>query len=194
MNTPPEDANGNANGNAETVRVPVPVPEGDPVGIPLADAAARLGVTRPRLSRLLRQPELAAGLTKGPRKTRTGTRTVTFVSVPVLEAARRLLAEGEREQERERGQDPPGRARSRSRSAEASSAGASEEPDGLLPAPVYQKLLADKEAEIRYLRDQLRLSQENLAREQVLRMQALPAPAESGGADLWARIRRLFGA
>lgn len=49
--------------------------------------------------------------------------------------------------------------------------------EGTLPAIVYQKLLADKDGEIDYLRGQLRLAQENLAREQLLRLNITP---ESG--------------
>ncbi len=46
--------------------------------------------------------------------------------------------------------------------------------EGSLPAVIYQKLLADKNGEIEYLRGQLRLAQENLAREQLLRLNVSP--------------------
>ena len=46
--------------------------------------------------------------------------------------------------------------------------------EGTLPAVIYQKIISDKDAEIEYLRLALRMAQENLAREQMLR--SLPSP------------------
>lgn len=37
--------------------------------------------------------------------------------------------------------------------------------EGTLPALVYQKIIADKDTEIAYLREQLNLAQQNIARE-----------------------------
>ena len=170
---------------------------GDTVTVSLSDAAARLGITLPRLTRLLKRPEFVAGITKAERQTRTGTRTVTLISVSVFEAIRLTLGEQEREQF----------GLKRSRSGEAGQ-------EGQLPPLAMQILaerearLADKDAEIERLmrtltetQSALRLAQENLQREQALR--SLPAPqaaeVEAGNTlpaegieGIWARLMRLF--
>jgi len=143
---------------------------GESVSVPLSEAAATLGITLPRLTRLLKRPEFAAGVSKSERQTRTGTRTITLVSVSVLEAVRFSLSEHKHEQY------GPNHYRS-------GAAGSGDQ----LPALALQILaerearLADKDAEIQRLmttltetQSALRLAQENLSREQALR--SLPAP------------------
>jgi chromosome segregation ATPase len=69
------------------------------------DLAERLGVSVPRLQRLLKRPEFASHVHKGERQTATGTRTVTLVSVSVIgqvEQAIRDQRDGTGEQKRER--------------------------------------------------------------------------------------------
>ena len=168
------------------------------VTVSLSDAAARLGITLPRLTRLLKRPEFAAGVTKAERQTKTGTRTVTLISVSVFEAIRLTLGEQEREQF----------GLKRSRSGEAGQ-------EGHLPLLALQILaerearLTDKDAEIERLmrtltetQSALRLAQENLSREQALRSLPAPQAAEAeavgttpaGGIEgIWARLMHLLG-
>ena len=154
---PPLSADGNGNSPGESVPVS------------LSDAATSLGITLPRLTRLLKRPEFAGGVSKANRPTRTGTRTVTLVSVPVLEQIRLSLAEQKQEQS--------GAKRSRSEGAE----GVPLPPLALQILAEREARLADKDAEIQRLtvtltetQSALRLAQENLRREQTLRL--LPAP------------------
>jgi hypothetical protein len=62
--------------------------------------AERLGVTLPRLMRLLKRPELAPLCWQESRPTRTGTRTVTLVSVSVQERLKEAFTEADTEQKR----------------------------------------------------------------------------------------------
>jgi hypothetical protein len=62
--------------------------------------ATRLGVTLPRLMRLLKRPELAPLCWQESRPTRTGTRTVTLVSISVQERLKEAFTEADTEQKR----------------------------------------------------------------------------------------------
>jgi hypothetical protein len=62
--------------------------------------ATRLGVTLPRLMRLLKRPELTSLCWQESRPTRTGTRTVTLVSVSVQERLKEAFTEAGTEQKR----------------------------------------------------------------------------------------------
>lgn len=158
--TAAENENSNANGFDDSVCVP------------LSEAAARLRIILPRLTRLVKRPEFTSGITKTERQTKTGTRTVTLVSISVLEAVRLMISEQKHEQNGAK----------RYRSGEALN-------NEQLPALAQMLLaeretrLADKDAEIRRLTETLtetqsalRLAQENLAREQALR--SLPPPIQ----------------
>ena len=204
-----ENANGNSNRNAyreainESVSVPekVTVPTPEPESVTISKAAETLGVTLPRLARLLKRPEFAASVSKGERQTRTGTRTVTLVRVSVLDALRRALFETENEAKTDdEAKEEAGPEQKRKQKREhlhggderyryRSDEGAREDGSGQLPALAQMLLserearLADKDAEIarlsRTLADTqaaLKLAQENLQREQTLRF--LPAPQE----------------
>lgn len=73
----------------------------------VAEAAARLGVSLPRLRRLLARPENAACLTSVTRETRTGTRTATAIPFSFLSELKALCEREkapQRPQEREREQ------------------------------------------------------------------------------------------
>ena len=78
--------------------------------VTVAEAAQELGVTVPRLRRLLARPDFARHVTERERRTRTGTRTSKGVPVTVLVSLREALerpeaqeasAEPERERENE---------------------------------------------------------------------------------------------
>lgn len=144
-------------------------------GIPLSEAAAQLGITRPRLQRLLQRPQWASASWKTERETRTGTRTVTLVRVSVLPALQTEIIEREREQ------DGPACSRSYSRSDSMQSRSASRDTSGQLE-PLAAALLAEKDARIGELtaaleheRETTRRLTEALSREQHLRL--LPPPA-----------------
>jgi hypothetical protein len=62
--------------------------------------ATRLGVTLPRLMRLLKRPELTSLCWQESRPTRTGTRTVTLVSISVQERLKEAFTEADTEQKR----------------------------------------------------------------------------------------------
>lgn len=94
-----EESNTNGNGNADSVSVSLPSGE-SMEGLPMASVANALGVTLPRLQRLLKAERFAPHVYKGERKTRTGTRTVTVVSISVLDALKEALIEGEGEHKR----------------------------------------------------------------------------------------------
>ncbi|MDX1935176.1 MAG: hypothetical protein SFU56_21475 [Capsulimonadales bacterium] len=63
------------------------------VFISVSEAAQQLGVNLPRLLRYLRREPFVAYLRKEDRKTRTGMRTVTLVSVSILSELKRALRE-----------------------------------------------------------------------------------------------------
>ena len=94
-----EAPNTNANTHADSVTVSLPSGASFE-GLPVASVATALGVTLPRLQRLLKSDRFAPHVHKGERKTRTGTRTVTVVSVSVLDALKEALVEAEGEQKR----------------------------------------------------------------------------------------------
>ena len=71
------------------------------VSVTVSELAARLDVTLPRLQRVLKREPFAALLQKQARATRTGTRTVTCVSVSVIPALQEALREGNNEHKRE---------------------------------------------------------------------------------------------
>ncbi len=110
----------------------------------VAEAAGRLGVSIPRLRRLLAHPEWSQHTHTIERETKTGTRTSTVVPVSVLPAIQSAISERERNQT----------------GANRSSL------DGQL-APTVQKALSDKDGEIAFLREQVQAMSENLAREQI---------------------------
>ncbi len=165
MTEAPENANGNTSGESITV----------------SDAAERLGITLPRLQRLLRRPDFAAHVHKAEHQTRTGTRTVTLVSVSVLPALSSVAAEQKREHY------GPNHYRSEPASEATCGGRAGSETSGPLVQAVIAQMearLRDKDAEIERLARLLddanqrqRLTLEALAREQALR--ALPAPQEA---------------
>lgn len=94
-----EAPNTNANTHADSVTVSLPSGASFE-GLPVASVATALGVTLPRLQRLLKADRFAPHVHKGERKTRTGTRMVTVVSVSVLDALKEALVEAEGEQKR----------------------------------------------------------------------------------------------
>jgi hypothetical protein len=167
----------NANGNGSR-------PPGDSVTV--CEAAQRLGFTLPRLQRLLKRPEFAPHVHQAERPTRTGTRTVTLVSVSVLEALRSTESEQKRKQY--------GANRYRSEAGERSK---EEGADGETSGPLVQAVIGqmearlhDKDAVIEHLRRQLdeanerqRLTLEALSREQTLRALAAPVPDVSAQAQ-----------
>lgn len=67
------NANGNANGSAGAA-------------ISVSAAAERLGMTLPRLQRILKRPEFAEHVWRGPLQTKTGIRMATLVSPALLAA------------------------------------------------------------------------------------------------------------
>lgn len=93
-----DSANGNTNGTNGSPEV-----FAGASSVTLTDLAGRLGVSLPRLQRLLKRPEFVRHVRKGQRKTATGTRTVTLVSVSVLEALEQAVREAETEQKHYRG-------------------------------------------------------------------------------------------
>lgn len=164
-----EGAEGNSNGFTESITV--------------SEAAQRLGVTLPRLTRLLKRPEFAAHIAKAERQTKTGTRTVTLVDVTILETLRLTLSEHKHEQ------NEPNRYLS--------------DEGGQLPALAVRLLeerearLTDKDAEIARLMQTLTVTQtalsqalEGLAREQGLRALLSPDPVPNKG--IWEKLKRLF--
>lgn len=89
------DANANSTGESVTVSDTRPLPADT---LPLTEAAQQLGLTLPRLQRILKRPEFAAHVHTGQRQTKTGTRTVTLVSVSILADIGRWATEQKREQ------------------------------------------------------------------------------------------------
>ena len=157
---------------------------GDNTGEPLtvAAAAAVLGVTERRLRRLLEQPEYAARTVMLTRRTRTGTRTGAALPPALLaEVAHHFKhetnaangdTENAAETRRERGEHGA--------NGDGNAAGTGFEAAHLVP--LYQRLLAEKDArigdlksEVEALRAALEREQQNHARTQALR--SLPAPA-----------------
>lgn len=157
----------------------------------IAEAADRLRVTERRLRHLLARPEYAASIRQTTRRTKSGTRRAAGILPDTLA---RLQAElsaipSENNAAGRGGEDAAQDGdkaveRSEDGGEDAASAGrdtAKEVLAGQLPAAVYQKLLADKDGEIAYLREALRMAQENLGREQQNRareqtLRALPGP------------------
>ena len=127
----------------------------------VVEVAGRLGITDRALRRKLARPEYASQLGVLTHQTRTGTRTAAGLPPGLVQA---LLEENER-----------------GGNADTNVAGGGETRtvEGTLPAPVYQKIIADKDAEIVYLREQLSLAQQNLAREFASR------PLLTGSAQQW---------
>lgn len=113
----------------------------------VAEVAGRLGMTDRALRRKLARPEYASQLGVIMHQTRTGTRTAAGLPPGLVQL---LLDENER----------GGNA-----DTNAAKGGKTQTVEGTLPAPVYQKIIADKDTEIAYLREQLSLAQQNLARE-----------------------------
>jgi hypothetical protein len=115
------EPNTNANTYGDTVTVSLG--SGDSVeAIPVADAARLLGVTLPRLQRTLKHPEFFPHVLKTERPTKTGTRTVTVISVSVMDALKAALSEGDGEQKRKQSHPEafvfsPGEAEQRHRAA-----------------------------------------------------------------------------
>ena len=149
-----------------------------PDTVPLSEAAERLGVTLPRLQRLLRRAEFAPHVSKGERRTRTGTRTVTLVSVSVLPDLRSTI-EGQKHEQN-------GANRYRSEGGEAS-AREGEASGPLVRAVIAQmeQRLADKDAEIARLakllddaNERQRMTLAALGQEQQLRALATPSPVQ----------------
>ena len=89
--------NGNGNSTLRSVNV---TPSAD--AIPITEAARSLAVTLPRLQRALKRQEFASHVWQEARPTRTGTRTVTVVSISVLDRLKAVLREGSGEHKRER--------------------------------------------------------------------------------------------
>lgn len=122
----------------------------------VAEAAARLGVSVPRLRRLLARPDLAPLVENRTRQTRTGTRTAQGVPVPVLVSLRAALDALPDAATGAAGREPraePKQERERERQAEAS------EPFAVA-APYAPG------GEVLYLRERLADALQLLAREQ----------------------------
>jgi hypothetical protein len=139
----------------------------------VAEAAARLSVSIPRLRRLLARPEFARYTTSQARETKTGTRTSLAVPVSVLP----LLADGMERERTKTAESFPF-----SFGAEDGAAG-TKETGGAMPA-LAAALLTEKDARIdaltgalehernttRRLTEALEQAQANLQREQSLRL------------------------
>jgi hypothetical protein len=137
--------------------------------LPVAEAARRLGVSEPRLRRLLKLSEWAHAHQEREYRTRTGTRTGLVVPVSVLVSLGAALSKEGTEQERKR---------------EHVGAPAAPQETGLAVALLAEKderiadlkaQLETKDRQIEALTTALRLAQENIAREQVL--EAMPSGA-----------------
>ncbi len=124
----------------------------------IGEAAARLGVSVPRLRRLLALPDFAPLVETRTRQTRTGTRTAQGVSVPVLVQ----LEAGLQQTHEEKPVKPPAepeRVQERERAAE---------PFETVPVDGFamQPVLIERETEVDYLRARLSEALHLLAREQ----------------------------
>ena len=148
------------------------LPDGVPPSPPdswltVAEAAKRLGVSIPRLRRLLARPEFASCARQVTHETKTGTRTAMAVPVPVLPALQTAIEQGNGQQ-REREQGEP---------FSLSAQELAVYTDRMLAE--RERLIAEKDARIadltariEYLEQAHRHALEALAREQALR--ALP--------------------
>ena len=208
--TPASTENGNTNGNANTTgdSVPVSVPE----ALTLAEAAERLSITLPRLTRLLKRAEFAPGVSQVQRATKTGTRTVTLVSVSVIEAVLLSLTEqkhkqygpnryrspegeGRQEEERDAGQLSPLVA---ALLTEQEARLAASRAEIVLVAAFYERLILEKDTRLAEMaealaheREQSRRQADAPAREQGLR--ALLPHAEEARVSAWKRFKGWFG-
>lgn len=140
------------------------------IAVSISEAAERLGVTLPRLQRALKRPEFAAHVRIGERPTRTGTRTVTLVSVSVLGDLSRWL--GEQKHKQKRPESLP---------SEAGAQGGQLTPAEATARGFYERLdaqrreqIAELKAALEHERQTTRALADALAREQALR--ALPPP------------------
>lgn len=133
----------------------------------VAEVSRRLGITDRALRRKLAKPEYASQLGVITHRTRTGTRTAAGLPPDLVKT---LIDENEH---------------GGNTDSNAAQRGALQTEEGTLPAPVYQKIIADKDTEIAYLREQLNLAQQNLAREFASRP-LLIAPAQKNG-PFWSR-------
>jgi len=105
--------------------------------VTIAEAAQELKVSIPRLRRLLAKPEWKGTVRQIDRPTKTGIRSTTVVPVSAIPNLSTALDEREHEQ------------------------------TNVQLVPAVQKTLADKDAEIEFLRGALRFAQESLLREQI---------------------------
>lgn len=157
----------------------------EPEWLTVAEAAKRLGLAERTLYRLLKADNYAARTLSEHRQTLTGRRLTTLLPPDLL--ADLKAAQGHREATGNVNQagannvadnaakTPSNADNNAAKNADNAAGTVSEEPPpGTLPTVLYQKIIADKDAEIEYLRGALRLAQENLSREQTLR--ALPSP------------------
>ena len=112
----------------------------------IAEAATRLGVTIPRLRRLLARPQFAPYCKTVARQTRTGIRTATVIPVSVLSSIQidaTQPVEREHKQEREQERLPAS-------------------PDELIVA--FERIIAEKDARIKDLTEALEHERERSRR------------------------------
>ena len=155
----------------------------------VAEAARRLDVSERSIYRLLKEPNFAGRTLTEHRQTVTGRRLTTMLPVDVLAELEehfsiyRTVTNNDGATVTNVGNDDDnndGRIPANGDNGDSGSVLSVADPRLVI---LYERQLADKDAEIAFLRTQLQLAQENLAREQALRALAAPQTSRERPSD-----------